>query len=102
GVPKTGDVDRIFASRFVFGQGADYNAKCLTSTGSECSGRYVGQLQPYALYVPKKPRPRKGFGLVVSMHGLSANYNEFLGSHEAEELGNRGAGSIFASPESRG
>jgi pimeloyl-ACP methyl ester carboxylesterase len=36
------------------------------------------------------------------MHGLSANYNEFLGSHEAEQLGERGAGSVFASPEGRG
>ena len=102
GVPQTGHLDRIFPSRFVFGQGADFNQKCLTSTQPECSGRYVGQLQPYALYVPKKPVPAKGFGLVVSMHGLSANYNEFLGSHEAEQMGERGAGSIFASPEGRG
>jgi pimeloyl-ACP methyl ester carboxylesterase len=36
------------------------------------------------------------------MHGLSANYNEFLGSNEAAEMGERGAGSIFASPEGRG
>jgi hypothetical protein len=36
------------------------------------------------------------------MHGLSANHNEFLGSHEAEQLGERGAGSIVASPEGRG
>ncbi|HEY3021437.1 MAG TPA: hypothetical protein VGJ32_14665 [Solirubrobacteraceae bacterium] len=101
-VPQSGHLDRIFASRFVFGQGADFNQKCLTSTEPECSGRYVGQLQPYALYVPKKSAPAKGFGLVISMHGLSANYNEFLGSREAEEMGERGAGSIFASPEGRG
>jgi hypothetical protein len=101
-VPTTGHLDRIMASHFSFGQGVDYDQKCLTSTAAECTGRYIGQLQPYALYVPRKPLPAKGFGLVVSMHGLSANYNEFLGSHEAEELGNRGAGSIFASPESRG
>ena len=36
------------------------------------------------------------------MHGLSANYNEFLGSHEAQQLADRGQGSIFASPEGRG
>jgi pimeloyl-ACP methyl ester carboxylesterase len=36
------------------------------------------------------------------MHGLSANYNEFLGSHEASEMAEQGTGSIFASPESRG
>ena len=100
-VPRSGHLDRIYPSRFVFGQGADYNAKCLTAS-DPCSGRLVGQLQPYAVYVPAKPVPAKGFGLVISMHGLSANYNEFLGSHEAQELGERGAGSIFASPEGRG
>lgn len=104
GVPQTGHIDRIFASHSNFGQGVDYNVKCVTApvTGGECTGRYLGQLQPYALYVPNKALPSGGFGLVVSMHGLSANYNEFLGSHEAQEMGDRGTGSILASPESRG
>jgi hypothetical protein len=100
-VPKTGDLDRIYATHFNLGQGIDYNVMCLTAAAN-CTGRYLGQLQPYALYVPDKPVPAKGFGLVISMHGLSANYNEFLGSHEAEQLADRGSGSIFASPEGRG
>lgn len=100
-VPQTGHFDRIMASHFDLGQGVQYSTMCLTSL-AECTGRYVGQLQPYAVYVPPKPVPRTGFGLVVSMHGLSANYNEFLGSHEAEQFGDRGSGSILASPESRG
>jgi hypothetical protein len=100
-VPHTGHFDRIMASHFDLGQGVRYQTICLTST-AECNGRYVGQLQPYAVYVPDKPLPSRGFGLVVSMHGLSANYNEFLGSHEAEQMGDRGSGSILASPESRG
>jgi hypothetical protein len=102
GVPRSGHFDRIMPSHFVFGQGADYSRVCLTSSEPECTGRYIGQLQPYAVYVPAKPLPAKGFGLVISMHGLSANYNEFLGSHEAEQFGDRGSGSILASPESRG
>ena len=101
GVPKTGNLDRIYATHFNLGQGVDYNVMCLTAAAN-CTGRYLGQLQPYALYVPAKPVPGSGFGLVISMHGLSANYNEFLGSHEAEQLADRGAGSIFASPEGRG
>jgi Dienelactone hydrolase family len=101
-VPKTGNIDRIFASHYEFGQGVNYNASCLTSTEAECTGRFVGQLQPYALFVPAKPQPPKGFGLIVSMHGLSANYNEFLGSHEASEMAEEGSGYIVASPESRG
>ncbi len=55
-----------------------------------------------ALRPAQAASPAEGFGLVVSMHGLSANYNEFLGSHEAEQLGERGTGSIVASPEARG
>ena len=102
GVPKTGNIDRIYASHFKLGQGVDYNKTCIPNGTSDCTGRYLGQLQPYALYVSDKPLPRHGFGLVISMHGLSANYNEFLGSHEAEQMADRGSGSIFASPESRG
>jgi len=101
-VPKTGHLDRIMASHFDLGQGVNYNVTCLTSSAPECTGQYIAQLQPYALYVPAKPLPPQGFGLVVSMHGLSANYNEFLGSHEASEMAEQGSGSIFASPESRG
>jgi hypothetical protein len=100
-VPTTGNIDRIYASHFNLGQGVNYNVNCLTAAAN-CTGPYLGQLQPYALYVPDKPVPHRGFGLVISMHGLSANYNEFLGSHEAEELADRGSGSIVASPEGRG
>ncbi len=104
GVPKTGDIDRIYASRFELGQGVDYNDTCLagSTAATVCTGRYLGQLQPYALYVPNKPVPAKGFGLVIAMHGLSANYNEYLGSHNASQMAMRGTGSIFASPEGRG
>jgi pimeloyl-ACP methyl ester carboxylesterase len=106
-VPKTGNMDRIMASHFEFGQGVDYEKECLTGKVTnpeekECSGPFIGQLQPYAVYVPNKPVPPGGFGLIVSMHGLSANYNEFLGSHEASEMAEEGTGSIFASPEARG
>ena len=101
-VPKTGDLDRIYATHFNLGQGIEYNKTCIPNGTANCTGRFLGQLQPYALYVPDKPVPAHGFGLVVSMHGLSANYNEFLGSHEAEQMADRGSGSIFASPESRG
>ena len=101
-VPQTGHFDRVFASNFNYGDGADYTIKCFPSNPVDCPGRYHGQLQPYAVYVPTKPIPAAGYGLVLSMHGLSANYNEFLGSHEASQLGERGTGSILASPEARG
>ena len=108
-VPKTGHLDRIFASHYVLGDGVDYGVSCDASqaelTGaapSPCTGPYLSQLQPYALYVPRRPAPSHGYGLVVAMHGATANYNEYLGSHFAEQFGERGAGSIVASPEARG
>ena len=103
-VPVTGHLNRIFASRFSFGQGVDHSIDCSRFFSQEfpCDGRFVGQLQPYALYVPAKPEPPGGYGLTLLMHGLSGNHNMFLGSRHAAQLGERGAGSIVASPLGRG
>ena len=47
-------------------------------------GRFVGQLQPYALYVPRQAARRaRGYGLTLLLHALSANHNQFLGSRNA-------------------
>ena len=110
-VPRVGPIDRILPSRFNFGQGVDHNIKCTTGglargtpldTGEECNGRFLGQLQTYSLYVPRKAAPARGFGITLLMHGLSANHNEFLDSRHASQLGERGQGSIVASPLGRG
>ena len=101
GVPQTGAFDRILASRFSDGQGADYvtdgcgNAK-------ECVGEMSGQLQPYAIYVPSGPPPAGGWGLTLLLHSLSANYNQFLGSHNQSQFANRPTGSIVITPSGRG
>src|SRR4051812_427411 len=101
-VPKTGHFDRILASHYSFGQGVDHSKGCFVPAAEVCEGRFLGQLQPYAVYVPNKPQPRAGFGLTLLLHGLSANHNEFLNSHHAAELGDRGLGSITAAPYGRG
>ncbi len=111
GVPRTGPMNRILGSRLSFGDGVDHEVKCATggigrdtpvATGEVCNGRFLGQLQPYAVYVPKKPAPARGFGITLLMHGLSANHNEFLDSKNASQFGERGTGSIVASPYGRG
>ena len=106
GVPKTGPVSRIFASRFVFGQGVDYAKLCggLAAAGgpSSCDGALVGKLQPYVLYVPRGPRPARGFGLTLLLHSLSANYNQYIASRNQSQLGERGGGSLVATPAGRG
>ncbi|MDQ1695948.1 MAG: hypothetical protein QOJ03_1301 [Frankiaceae bacterium] len=107
GVPKTGPMDRIFASHYSFGQGLDPSKICYDlaagfSAGAKCIGRFVGQLQNYALYVPDKPQPPKGFGLTLLLHSLSANYNQYLDSNNQSQLGDRGPGSIVLTPGGRG
>jgi hypothetical protein len=107
-VPRTGPMDRILASHRFFGPGGvDYTKLCggLLSARSQsegCTGMLVGQLQPYALYVPKKPRPRRGYGFVLLMHSLSANYNQYANTRNQSQLGDRGQGSIVATPSGRG
>jgi pimeloyl-ACP methyl ester carboxylesterase len=107
GVPTTGPIDRIFASHFSSGQGVQPQNVCFDlgrnfALGAKCIGREVGQLQPYALYVPNKPEPPQGWGLTLLLHSLSVNYNQYLNSRMQSELGNRGPGSIVLTTEGRG
>jgi hypothetical protein len=106
GVPSSGPMDRIFASHYVYGQGVDISKICYTlgsfNAGAKCIGRFVGQLQNYALYVPKKPVPAKGYGMTLLLHSLSANYNQYLGSKNQSQLGERGPGSLVVTPSGRG
>jgi hypothetical protein len=100
GVPKTGPIDRILASHFETEQGTDYATACGVSTG--CKGELRGQLQPYAIYVPRKPQPPSGYGMTLLLHSLGAGYNQFLGSRNQSQIGERGPGSIVITPEGRG
>jgi hypothetical protein len=101
GVPDSGAFDRILASHFSDGQGADYaGGGCGSSAG--CIGEMRGQLLPYAIYVPSGPAPADGYGLTVLLHSLSANYNQFEGSHNQSQFAGRGEGSIVITPSGRG
>ncbi|HEX2016301.1 MAG TPA: glucodextranase DOMON-like domain-containing protein [Solirubrobacteraceae bacterium] len=107
GVPQAGVLDRILVSHYAFGQGLDPSRVCYDlaakfSAGAQCIGRLVGQLQPYALYVPRKPEPASGWGMTLLLHSLSANYNQYSASRNQSELGDRGAGSLVLTPSGRG
>ncbi|TMB52184.1 MAG: hypothetical protein E6J60_10600 [Deltaproteobacteria bacterium] len=105
GVPQTGPMDRILVSHFETAQGADFSVNCFpasTSGGSNCPGQYQGVLQPYAIYVPSAPMPRPGYGMTLLLHSLSTNYNQYLGSRNQSQFGDRDGGSIVITPESRG
>jgi hypothetical protein len=101
GVPQTGAFDRILASHFSDGQGADYaTGGCGSSTA--CIGEMRGQLLPYAIYVPGAAAPAGGWGATLLLHSLSANYNQFEGSRNQSQFAARGPGSIVFTPSGRG
>ena len=99
--PQSGAFDRILASHFSQGQGADYATGGCGSSAA-CSGEMRGQLQPYAIYVPTGTPPPGSWGLTLLLHSLSANYNQFAGSHNQSQFANRGSGSIVITPSGRG
>ncbi|MEA2199560.1 MAG: hypothetical protein QOI89_156 [Solirubrobacteraceae bacterium] len=101
GVPQSGAFDRILASHFSAGQGADYATGGCGSSAA-CIGAMRGQLQPYAIYVPAGPAPSGGWGLTLLLHSLSANYNQFEGSRNQSQFAARGGGSIVITPSGRG
>jgi predicted esterase len=101
GVPKRGPLDRILVSHHEVAQGVDYSVACLTARG-DCTGPYLGRLQPYAIYVPRGPVPARGYGMTLQMHSLAASYNQYTGSRHELQFGERGPGSIVITPEARG
>jgi dienelactone hydrolase len=100
GVPTSGPINRILTSHSNFGQGADYELKC--AGNDDCSSQLLGRLLPYSVYLPKKPMPKKGYGLTLLLHSLGANYNQFTGSRNQSQIGERGTGSIVITPSGRG
>jgi hypothetical protein len=106
GVPRTGPIDRILSSHFETAPGADHSVNCLTAGstdgGIDCPGQYQGNLQPYAIYVPPGGQPAAGYGMTLLLHSLAANYNQFSGSQNQSQFGQRGPGSITLTTESRG
>jgi len=101
GVPQSGAFDRILASHFSDGQGADY-ATGGCGSSSACVGEMRGQLLPYAIYVPSAAQPSTGWGATLLLHSLSANYNQFAGTKNQSEFAARGPGSIVFTPSGRG
>lgn len=102
-VPRRGFMNRILASHTGFGQGIDHERKCTLEFGDGCIPRFVGRLQPYMAYLPAGPVPRRGWGLTLLLHGLSANHNEFINTRHAHQFAKRDGGrSIVAAPLGRG
>ena len=100
GVPAAGPMNRILTSRFRTGEGTRWAEGC--GNPDDCIGEIRGRLQPYSIYVPDGPRPAAGHGLTLLLHSLGANYNQFSGSRNQSQFGERGDGSIVITPAGRG
>lgn len=100
GVPTEGPLNRILVSRFSFGEGVDWHDTCFPRI--PCTGELRGPLQPYAVYVPTRPLRHRRYQLTLQLHSLSANHNQYSGSRNQRQLGERAHRSIVITPEGRG
>ncbi len=99
GVPRTGPLNRILASRFEPFQGFDETKAC---GKEECVGEFGSRLQPYAIYVPEeRQQPPAGWGLTLLLHSLTSNHNQFSASANQRQFGERGAGHLVVTPLGR-
>jgi hypothetical protein len=104
-IPTIGPIDRILPSHFETAQGANFASECGlqgASSPSSCVPEYTGQLQPYAVFIPRGPAPPGGWGMTLLLHSLSANYNQYMGTNNQSQFANRGVPSIVITPEARG
>jgi hypothetical protein len=104
-VPRTGALDRIMSSHFQLGQGEQFANQCGLNGASDpksCQPEYLGQLQPYAIYIPKGHTPRGGWGLTLLLHSLSANYNQYTATRNQSQFARRRKPAIVITPEARG
>jgi pimeloyl-ACP methyl ester carboxylesterase len=102
GVPTTGTIDRIMSSHWNFGGGVTYAKAASQVDPTGYKGEYQGQLQPYDVYIPASFQPTRPYPLTLLLHSLSANYNQYSGTANQSQFGERNGGSIVATAEGRG
>lgn len=65
-VPDTGLINRVYGSRFDFGEGVR----------DDDTTMLAGRVQPFALYIPTSYTPEEPTPLFLLLHGGSANHNQ--------------------------
>lgn len=90
-VPETGTQVRLFPSRLDLGEGRDL----------ETFPAYLGQLQPYSLYVPTGYEPDTPAGFTFDLHSLGQEHWQYNGSTGIQQLGEQ-RGQLVATPLARG
>jgi len=90
-VPAHGTQVWLFPSRLDLGGGRDLDA----------SPAYLGQLQPYSVYVPKAHDGRRRLGLTLALHSLGQQHWQYNGSTGVQQIG-EGRGNVVVTPLGRG
>ncbi|QSX00726.1 prolyl oligopeptidase family serine peptidase [Haloterrigena alkaliphila] len=70
-VPRAGYHNRLYASRYDLGPGIDLE---------DPREIYQSRVQPYSVYVPESYEPGEPTALVVLLHSLGENYNQYSAS----------------------
>jgi predicted esterase len=91
-VPETGHLDLLYPSREDFGEGID-----------PTHNTYEGRIQPYSVYVPEGVDPDEPAPMVLLLHSLGCNHNEYevFMPRLVEQLA-EAQDSIVFTPEARG
>lgn len=90
-VPRHGLQIRMFPSRLELGEGRNLDQ----------FPAYLGQLQPYAVYIPRAHRPNNPVGLTLSLHSLGQKYWQYNGGQTFPQFGEQ-RDNIVLSPMARG
>ena len=61
-----------------------------------------GSSSPTRSTCRNRPPPATGYGMTLLLHSLGATYNQYLGSRNQSQFGERGSGSIVITPLARG
>ncbi len=98
-VPSTGLQVRMFASRLALGEGKGDVGHSPADAGP--FPQYLGQLQPYSLYVPTTYVPGTPAGLTLNLHSLSDHYWQYHGATMVQQIG-EARGNLVATAMARG
>ncbi len=98
--PAPGFYNRIFRSRFSYGEGISLKQGSLPGTPDPM---FRGRYQPYALFIPQGYRPGHRTPLLIDGHSLDVNLNEYkaIGFRQLTQLGDE-RHSLIVTPLARG
>lgn len=100
-IPEPGFYNRVFSSRMDLGEGKQTGS----AEAAEPFPQYLGEHQPYALWLPEGYDHDAESPLVLNLHSLEVNHNQYSGGESYrtfyEQVGD-GLDAIVATPLARG